>query len=52
VVEGHGQLAGPDIALPLQAGATFFIPAASRHEVYQATPASQLTLVKCFPPDL
>jgi quercetin dioxygenase-like cupin family protein len=52
VVEGYGHLAGPDIALPLQPGATFFIPAASRHEVYQAAPASRLTLVKCFPPDL
>jgi mannose-6-phosphate isomerase len=52
VVEGYGQLAGAKIALPLQPGATFFIPAASQHEVYQAAPGSPLTLVKCFPPDL
>lgn len=50
VIEGQGQLIGPGIAMPLQAGATFFIPAASRHETYQATPAFPLTLIKCFPP--
>jgi mannose-6-phosphate isomerase len=50
VIEGRGQLVGPDIALPLQPGATFFIPAASQHEVYQAAPGSPLTLIKCFPP--
>ena len=50
VIEGQGQLVGPDIAMPLQAGATFFIPAASRHEAYQATADFPLTLIKCFPP--
>jgi mannose-6-phosphate isomerase len=50
VIEGQGQLIGPDIAMPLRAGATFFIPAVSLHEAYQATPAFPLTVIKCFPP--
>ncbi len=50
VVEGSGHLTGPGLDLPLQAGATFFVPAASRHESYQAAPEDPLTLIKCFPP--
>jgi mannose-6-phosphate isomerase len=50
VTEGRGRLIGPDCALPLQAGTTLFIPAASQHEAYHATSGEGLTLIKCFPP--
>ena len=50
VIEGDGHLSGPDIAMPLRAGETFCIPAASRHEAYRAAPGSMLTVIKCFPP--
>jgi len=50
VTEGSGRLAGPGLDLPLRAGATFFIPAASRHESYCAAPGAPLTVIKCFPP--
>jgi mannose-6-phosphate isomerase len=48
--EGRGRLTGPGVDLPLQAGATFFIPAASRHESYRAGPGAPLLVIKCFPP--
>ena len=41
---------GSDIAMPLRTGVTFFVPAASRHEGYQAAAEFPLTLIKCFPP--
>ena len=50
VIEGQGQLLGPDITMPLQPGATFFTPAASQHGVYQAAPGFLLTVIRCFPP--
>jgi mannose-6-phosphate isomerase len=50
VTEGSGHLTGPGLNLPLQPGATFFIPAASRHESYRAAPGAPLTAIKCFPP--
>lgn len=50
VIEGQGQLLGSDIAMPLRTGVTFFVPAASRHEGYQAAAEFPLTLIKCFPP--
>lgn len=50
VIEGHGHLVGPDIDVPLRAGSTFFVPAASRHEAFQAAPDLPMTLIKCFPP--
>lgn len=49
VIEGSGHLTGPGLDLPLQAGATFFNPAASRHESYRAAPGAPLTVIKCFP---
>jgi mannose-6-phosphate isomerase len=49
VVEGAGSLEGDGLAVPLRAGATFFVPAASRHEMYRAT-GGPLTVIKCFPP--
>ena len=50
VIEGRGHLAGPSGDLPLQTGATVFVPAASRHESYHAAPGAPFTLIKCFPP--
>jgi mannose-6-phosphate isomerase len=50
VTEGSGHLTGPGLDHPLQAGATFFVPAASRHESYRAAPGAPLTVIKCFPP--
>jgi len=50
VVEGRGWLAGPAGPLPLQAGATFFVPAASEHTAYESEPGHRLHVVKCFPP--
>jgi mannose-6-phosphate isomerase len=50
VTEGSGHLTGPSLDLPLQPGASFFIPAASRHDSYRAAPGGPLTLIKCFPP--
>jgi mannose-6-phosphate isomerase len=50
VVEGSGHVTGPGLDLSLQAGTTFFVPAASRHESYQAAPGDPLTVIKCFPP--
>jgi mannose-6-phosphate isomerase len=49
VVEGGGSLEGESISVPLRAGATFFVPAASRHTTYRAS-AAPLTVIKCFPP--
>ena len=50
VTEGRGCLTGPGLNLPLQPGAIFFSPAASRHESYGAAPGAPLTVIKCFPP--
>jgi mannose-6-phosphate isomerase len=50
VTEGRGRLTGPGLNLPLQPGANFFSPAASRHESYGAAPGAPLTVIKCFPP--
>jgi mannose-6-phosphate isomerase len=50
VVAGQGRLAGPAGNLPLCAGATFFVPAASEHATYEPTGGDLLQVVKCFPP--
>ena len=50
VTEGNGSLTSPGLDIPLRAGATFFVPAASRHESYRASPGGPLTVIKCFPP--
>jgi mannose-6-phosphate isomerase len=50
VIEGQGRLAGPGCDLPLQAGTTFFVPAASEHTAYEAAAGQTLRLVKCLPP--
>jgi mannose-6-phosphate isomerase class I len=50
VVDGAGRLTGPGCDLPLQTGATFFVPAASEHAAYEAPTGSTLQVVKCFPP--
>jgi mannose-6-phosphate isomerase class I len=50
VVEGAGRLAGPASDLPLQAGNTFFVPAASEPATYEAAAGAVLQVVKCFPP--
>lgn len=50
VVDGAGRLTGPGCDLPLQTGATFFVPAASEHVAYEAATGSALQVVKCFPP--
>ncbi len=50
VIEGSGHLTGSGRDLALHAGITFFIPAASQHQGYRATPDAPLTLIKCFPP--
>jgi mannose-6-phosphate isomerase class I len=50
VTEGQGRLTGAAGDLPLQAGGTFFAPAASEHVALEAAPGQVLRLVKCFPP--
>lgn len=50
VTEGRGRLAGSGCDLALQPGTTLFIPAASEHRAYRATPEAPLTVIKCFPP--
>jgi mannose-6-phosphate isomerase len=50
VIEGRGRLTGPTFDLPLQAGGTFFVPAASEHSAFEAAAGHPLRLVKCFPP--
>jgi len=50
VTEGQGRLTGAGRDLPLQAGGTFFVPAASEHVAFEAAPRQTLRLVKCFPP--
>ena len=50
VVQGRGRLLGPAGDLALQAGSTFFVPAASVHQGYAADPEAPLTVIKCFPP--
>lgn len=52
VTEGQGRLMGPTCNLSLQAGGTFFVPAASEHVAFEATTGQALRLVKCFPPNL
>lgn len=49
VTEGEGVIDGPE-PVPLRAGATLFVPAASRHVAYRAA-RGRLRLIKCFPPD-
>jgi mannose-6-phosphate isomerase len=50
VIAGRGRLAGPVCDLPLGAGATFFLPAASEHVTYESVAGHTLQVVKCFPP--
>jgi mannose-6-phosphate isomerase len=50
VIEGQGRLTDAAGELSLQAGGTFFAPAASEHAVFEAAPGRSLRLVKCFPP--
>jgi mannose-6-phosphate isomerase len=50
VIAGRGRLAGPAGNLPLSAGTTFFVPAASEHTTYEPTKGDLLQVVKCFPP--
>lgn len=50
VLEGRGRLCGPDGDMPLQAGTTFFIPAASTHDGFHAEGERPLAVIKCFPP--
>lgn len=50
VIEGRGRLTGASRDLPLQAGGTFVVPAASEHVAFEAAPGQPLQLVKCFPP--
>jgi len=52
VVAGRGRLAGSDCDVALRNGATFFVPAASKHAVYETTADHPLQVVKCFPPSL
>jgi mannose-6-phosphate isomerase len=51
VIEGQGRLTGPGCDLSLQAGGTFFVPAASEHATFEAAAGQTLRLVKCFPPN-
>lgn len=50
VIEGRGRLTGAACDLSLQAGGTFFVPAASEHAGFEAASGRPLRLVKCFPP--
>lgn len=50
VTGGTGWIEGPDAPIALEAGTTFFVPAASEHAGYRAAPDGPLTVVKCFPP--
>ncbi len=50
VLEGQGELLAAGTQLPLRAGTTYFVPAASEHEAYQAAPGAALSVIKCFPP--
>jgi len=50
VVAGQGRLSGSECDVPLQAGDTFFVPAASAHVTYETTADRPLQVVKCFPP--
>ena len=50
VAEGQGRLMGPEGAMPLRRGTTLFVPAASRHHGYEATPGAPLVVIKCFTP--
>jgi mannose-6-phosphate isomerase len=49
VIEGSGVIEGDGAPIPIRAGATFFVPAASRHAGYRAI-GDPLTVIKCFPP--
>ena len=50
VLEGRGRLRCPAGDIALQAGTAFFIPAASRHDDFQAESEAPLVVIKCFPP--
>ena len=50
VIEGDGTLLGPGGDMPLSAGTTFFVPAASEHEAFRAA-KGPLVVIKCFPPE-
>ncbi len=50
VLEGEGKLLAAGTELPLRAGTTYFVSAASEPEAYQAAPGAALSLIKCFPP--
>ena len=52
VIEGRGALLGPGGDMPVEAGTTFFVPAASEQEAFQAKPQGPLVVIKCFPPGL
>jgi mannose-6-phosphate isomerase len=51
VLEGRGRIHGPAGDMSLQAGSTFFIPAASAYESFQAEGGGPLVVIKCFPPE-
>jgi hypothetical protein len=36
--------------MPVEAGTTFFVPAASEQEAFRAEPQGPLVVIKCFPP--
>ena len=50
VIEGRGALLGPGGDMPVEAGTTFFVPAASEQEAFRAEPQGPLVVIKCFPP--
>lgn len=50
VLEGRGQLLCHAGDTPLQAGTTFFMPAASVHDGFHVEGERPLVVIKCFPP--
>ena len=50
VIEGRGALLGPGGDMPVEAGTTFFVPAASEQEAFRAESQGPLVVIKCFPP--
>jgi hypothetical protein len=50
VVAGRGRIGGGEASLPLAPYSTFFVPAASTHDRYEADPGTPLSVIKCFPP--
>jgi mannose-6-phosphate isomerase len=50
VLDGRGRLCGSGGEMPLQAGTTFFISAASTHDGFLTEGEGPLVVIKCFPP--